>query len=67
MTNQTTIPSPCVDICALDENDVCIGCFRHGREISYWGDYKDSEKLNVLANCQKRAEGETANPVSPKN
>ncbi len=32
-----SVPSPCVSICALDDRDICIGCFRTGSEISFWG------------------------------
>ena len=50
-----TVPSPCVSICALDGNDICIGCFRSGREISDWGKYSDDEKRAVLRRCAERA------------
>lgn len=55
---QETVPSPCVSICALDDQDICIGCFRSGREISDWGKYSDDEKRAVLRRCAERA----ANP-----
>ena len=38
------VPSPCVSICALDDNDTCIGCFRTGEEISRWGGMTTEEK-----------------------
>lgn len=50
-----TVPSPCVSICALDDNDICIGCFRSGREISDWGKYSDEEKRAVLKRCGQRS------------
>lgn len=50
--------SPCVGICALDESDVCIGCFRTGREISDWGDLNNEEKREVLRACGKRMSGD---------
>lgn len=28
--------SPCIAVCALDENDVCIGCYRTADEITDW-------------------------------
>jgi predicted Fe-S protein YdhL (DUF1289 family) len=36
-----------VSICALDENDVCVGCYRSGEEISRWGRYSDDERRAV--------------------
>jgi predicted Fe-S protein YdhL (DUF1289 family) len=52
-----TVPSPCVSICALDDNDICVGCFRSGREISEWGRLSDDEKRAVLMRCAQRASG----------
>ena len=55
--NQQNVNSPCVDICALDEEDVCIGCYRHGREVSHWGIYSNEQKLQVLESCKARSQG----------
>jgi len=49
-----TVPSPCIDICALNDNDICIGCYRHGNEISRWGSYTNDEKTAVLKKSQER-------------
>ncbi|MBV1874099.1 MAG: DUF1289 domain-containing protein, partial [Gammaproteobacteria bacterium] len=38
------VRSPCVDICALDDNDICIGCYRSGDEITVWGKMSNEEK-----------------------
>jgi len=54
---QETVPSPCVSICALDDNDICVGCFRSGREIGDWGKLSDDEKRAVLRRCAERAGG----------
>tara|TARA_Y100000588_G_scaffold287498_1_gene305679 strand:+ start:23878 stop:24027 length:150 start_codon:yes stop_codon:yes gene_type:complete len=43
-----------VGVCALDEDDVCIGCLRSGREITQWG-YVDNEgKRDILRNVEAR-------------
>ena len=52
------VASPCVSICALDGDDVCIGCFRSGQEISHWGRLSADQQLEVLARCQRRMRGE---------
>ncbi|MGB0537134.1 MAG: DUF1289 domain-containing protein [Alloalcanivorax venustensis] len=52
--------SPCVSICALDGDDICVGCFRTGREISYWGLLPVEERREVLVRCQQRMAGEPA-------
>ena len=43
------IKSPCISVCALDENDVCFGCYRTANEITNWSVYSDEEKRDVLA------------------
>lgn len=48
------VPSPCVDICALDDEDVCIGCFRSGDEISTWGKMSEKEKKQALLRVRER-------------
>lgn len=52
------VASPCVSICALNDEDVCIGCFRTGNEISGWGRMKVEQKKEVLKRCQVRMAGE---------
>jgi len=49
------VRSPCVAICALDEDDVCTGCQRTGDEIIRWGRMSDDERRHVLALCEQRA------------
>lgn len=57
------VASPCVSICALDGDDICIGCFRTGREISYWGRLPEERQREVLARCGLRMKGEPADCV----
>ncbi len=48
------VRSPCVSVCALDENDICSGCYRSGEEISRWGSYSEEEKRAVLRRVAER-------------
>lgn len=48
------VKSPCVAICALDENDVCIGCYRTGQEITDWGEMDNEKKRAVLKKVSER-------------
>ena len=48
------VPSPCVSICALDDDDVCVGCFRSGSEITDWFMASDARKREILQNCEQR-------------
>jgi len=40
--------SPCVDICKLDSDFVCIGCGRTIDEVLKWPEYTDEQKQEVL-------------------
>jgi predicted Fe-S protein YdhL (DUF1289 family) len=48
------INSPCNNVCQLDKNDVCIGCFRTLDEIANWTKYNHDEKLRVMELIQQR-------------
>lgn len=49
------VASPCVSVCVLDDNDICVGCQRTGREISYWGRMNNDERRAVLQQAAQRA------------
>ncbi len=57
-TTEATIPSPCISLCALDENDICLGCQRSGQEISNWGRMDNQQKREVLALATARAQNQ---------
>jgi len=44
-----------VAICALDEDDICMGCQRSAEEITRWGLMDDAERREVLVRCTERA------------
>ncbi|HHO59044.1 MAG TPA: DUF1289 domain-containing protein [Thiotrichales bacterium] len=48
------IASPCVRNCCLDENDVCLGCYRTIGEIIAWGEASDAKKQEILARAEQR-------------
>lgn len=48
------VKSPCISVCALDEDDVCTGCFRSLREITDWSDYSNAEKRQVVIDARQR-------------
>lgn len=55
MNAAAPIKSPCISVCALDDNDVCIGCWRSADEIGRWRDLSDEQKREVLVLAQQRA------------
>ncbi|MDF2393923.1 DUF1289 domain-containing protein [Pseudomonas sp. 3MA1] len=54
-TPERPVASPCVSICALDEQDICTGCQRTVDEITRWSRMDNSERRAVLALCHERA------------
>jgi len=48
------VSSPCVSICALDENDVCVGCYRTGDELTRWWGMNNTEKSATLELAKAR-------------
>ena len=54
-TADSPVRSPCVHVCALDEQDICIGCQRSAAEITRWMSMSDSERREVLLRCSERA------------
>ena len=49
------VASPCVSICALDDDDICTGCQRTADEITRWGRMDNAERRAVLGLCHERA------------
>lgn len=54
VSRKDIVLSPCISVCALDENDVCIGCFRSAKEIGDWGRVDNDGKRAILKNVARR-------------
>ena len=46
--------SPCISVCVLDDNDVCMGCYRSASEITDWFMATDEQKREVLRRARER-------------
>jgi predicted Fe-S protein YdhL (DUF1289 family) len=46
--------SPCINICHLDDNDICVGCYRSASEITTWKDLDNKDHKQILAKAQER-------------
>lgn len=55
MNDEKAVRSPCVHVCALDEQDICLGCQRTADEITRWGRMDNAERRVVLQRCLERA------------
>ncbi|WP_122682217.1 DUF1289 domain-containing protein [Pseudomonas viridiflava] len=49
------VRSPCVSICALDDDDICTGCQRNVSETTCWSRMSNDERRAVLVLCHERA------------
>ncbi|MDX1504675.1 MAG: DUF1289 domain-containing protein [Spongiibacter sp.] len=48
------VSSPCISVCALDNNDVCTGCYRNLREISDWSAMSNAQRREVILLAHQR-------------
>lgn len=46
--------SPCVSICQLDFDDVCIGCGRTKEEIMQWAAASPARQWEIVENALER-------------
>lgn len=53
--NLEPVESPCVSICRLDDNDVCVGCFRTATEIGQWLSYTAEQRSDIMKQLPERA------------
>ena len=54
-TFDTSIPSPCIAVCQIDDTtDCCIGCCRSIDEIRDWPIMSAAEKTAVLSRIAQR-------------
>ena len=48
------VKSPCIEVCSLNSEDVCIGCYRTANEIIEWFSAPDQRKREILAAIAQR-------------
>ncbi|WP_213878218.1 DUF1289 domain-containing protein [Pseudomonas sp. dw_358] len=48
------VESPCVSLCRLDEERVCLGCFRHVEDIREWRSADDQRRREIRAQAELR-------------
>lgn len=54
MLAEKPVASPCINICVLDENDICQGCYRSAQEIGDWSCLDNAAKKQVIQHAQRR-------------
>lgn len=51
---ESVVESPCVRNCCLNEDDVCLGCFRSLVEITRWTTVNNQGKQDIVRNAEQR-------------
>lgn len=51
---ESVVESPCIRNCCLNEEDICLGCFRSLAEITCWGTVDNSLKTEILQKAEQR-------------
>ena len=55
MTDMTQpVKSPCIEVCSLNNQDICIGCYRPANEIIEWFSAPNERKREILASVDQR-------------
>ena len=55
------VESPCIRKCTLDDDDICVGCFRSLEEICAWGGASNAQRREVLRQATSRREVKAGN------
>ena len=48
------VESPCVRLCTLDDEDICLGCYRSIAEICAWGGAGNDERRQIMQAASER-------------
>lgn len=58
------VASPCVRLCTLDEQDICVGCGRSLADITGWTKMADADKAACVARARERLQA-MGRPLPP--
>jgi predicted Fe-S protein YdhL (DUF1289 family) len=50
------VPSPCIDVCRLDAEGLCVGCRRTLNEIAEWSSAGEARQREILSDVARRKE-----------
>lgn len=56
--------SPCINICSLDSEGYCRGCFRTRDEIAAWVRLRAEQQWAVIRACDERRAARALRPAS---
>ncbi len=63
--NAGAVPSPCIGICRLDAQELCVGCGRTLDEIAEWPLASETRRQEIMRELAGRRVGEPHLPFVP--
>jgi uncharacterized protein len=57
------LESPCINVCTLDAQKICIGCGRSIEEIAVWSRLGDEERRAVCERAARRKQSISTSEV----
>ena len=51
--------SPCISVCLLDEENICVGCYRSADEITDWFMADSESRREILQRARARREADS--------
>ena len=48
--------SPCISVCVLNTEDICMGCYRSAEEVTDWFMANAEKKRDILQRARQRAQ-----------
>lgn len=58
MTTFRAVLSPCIGVCQLADDGLCLGCHRTTAEIARWSQMNDDERLRLMEHVLPQRESE---------
>lgn len=53
-SNPDRLSSPCIRNCCLNDDNICLGCFRSINEITLWTQVDEKTRQHFLNNAESR-------------
>jgi predicted Fe-S protein YdhL (DUF1289 family) len=58
--SDTDPQSPCISVCLLDDDDICVGCYRSANEITDWFMEDADGKRAIIKRARERMDASTS-------
>lgn len=52
--NKQPVASPCISVCDLNEQEICLGCGRSLQDIADWSAADEPQRAAIVNNAAKR-------------